>query len=63
MVSPWGIIRNGGYAKWDIGLSYDISKYFTVFGRMENLLDEKYEEVIGYPALGRTFLAGGTAKF
>jgi len=27
------------------------------------LLDEHYEEIFGYPALGRAFWAGGTAKF
>ncbi|MGD0017479.1 MAG: TonB-dependent receptor [Verrucomicrobiia bacterium] len=56
-------VTNGGYAKVDIGLSCDISKHFTVFGRVENLLDEHYEEIYGYPALDRTFWVGGTAKF
>jgi vitamin B12 transporter len=56
-------VTNGGYVKVDIGLSCDISKHFTVFGRVENLLDEHYEEIFGYPALGRAFWAGGTAKF
>ncbi len=56
-------VTNGGYVKVDLGLSYDVCKYFTVFGRVENLLNERYEEIFGYPALGRTFWAGGTAKF
>ena len=43
-----GIVRNGGYARWDVGLAADVCKYCQVFVRVENLLDEKYEEVIGY---------------
>jgi vitamin B12 transporter len=56
-------VTNDGYVKVDLGLSCDISKHFTVFGRVENLLNDHYEEIFGYPALGRTFWAGGTAKF
>jgi outer membrane cobalamin receptor len=29
-----------------------------LFGRIENLMDEDYEEVDGYPALGRAVYAG-----
>ena len=63
VVSPYGIVRNGGYAKWDLGLTGDVCKHFQVFVRIENLIDERYEEVIGYPALGRTVIGGATAKF
>jgi vitamin B12 transporter len=63
VVAPYGIVRNGGYARWDVGLAADICKHCQVFVRLENLLDEKYEEVIGYPALGRTVIGGATAKF
>ena len=63
VVAPWGIVRNGGYAKWDLGLTADVCQHFQVFVRLENLLNEKYEEVIGYPALGRTVIGGATAKF
>ncbi len=55
--------RNDGYVKWDIGLTADVTKHFQVFGRIENLLDDHYQEVEGYPALGRVFYAGGRAKF
>ena len=62
VVAPYGIVRNGGYARWDVGLAADVCKYCQVFVRVENLLDEKYEEVIGYPALGRTVIGGATAE-
>ena len=63
VVSPWGIVRNGGYAKWNLGLTGDINKHLQAFVRLDNLLDEKYAEVIGYPALGRTVIGGATVKF
>ena len=63
VVSPWGIVRNGGYARWNLGLTGDVDKHFQVFVRLDNLLDEKYAEVIGYPALGRTVIGGATVKF
>ena len=58
-----GIVRNSGYAKWNLGLADDICKYCQVFVRCENLTDEKYSEVLGYPALGRTVIGGATVKF
>ena len=63
VVSPWGITRNSRYAKWDVGLKADVCKYCQLFIRVENLLDERYDETIGYPALGRTFWGGATARF
>lgn len=56
-------VTNAGYVRIDLGVSCDVCKYFTVFGRVENLIDDKYEEVFGFPALGRVFWAGGVAKF
>jgi vitamin B12 transporter len=37
---------------------YHVTDFFSVFGRIENLTDEKYAEVNGFPALGRTFYGG-----
>lgn len=56
-------VTNAGYAKIDLGLNWDVCKHFAIFGRVENVLDDKYEEVFGFPALGRVFWAGGVAKF
>lgn len=38
--------------------NHHINDEISVFGRIENLLDKKYDEVDGYPALGRGFYAG-----
>jgi vitamin B12 transporter len=56
-------VTNAGYVKLDLSLSCDVCKYFTVFGRAENLLDDRYEEAFGFPASGRTFWGGGTVRF
>lgn len=37
---------------------HQINDEINVFGRIENLLDKEYEEVDGYPALGRGFYGG-----
>jgi vitamin B12 transporter len=51
------------YAKWDVALSVEVHKNLEIFGRVENLLDERYEEANGYPSLGRIFWAGMKLKF
>jgi len=38
--------------------NYKISEGINLFGRIENLMDQDYEEVDGYPALGRAMYAG-----
>jgi vitamin B12 transporter len=45
------------YAAWSV------SDRVTVKMRVENLLDEHYEEVNGYPALGAGVFAGVEARF
>jgi vitamin B12 transporter len=45
------------YAAWEI------NERLTVKARVENLLDEQFEEVNGYPALGVGAYAGVTWKF
>ena len=56
-------VVNSGYVKWDLGLSYEVCKNFSVHGRLENLLNDRYEEVFGFPSLGRIFWLGATARF
>lgn len=36
---------------------------FTVSGRVENLFDEGYEQVVGFPSRGRTVFVGGRMVF
>jgi len=46
------------YTLLNLAMSYNICKHFQVFGRVENLLSEKYEEVKGYGSPGTTIMVG-----
>jgi outer membrane receptor protein involved in Fe transport len=47
-----------GYVRMDGGFSYRLPKGVEIYGRLDNMLDQKYEEVLGYPSLPFNFLAG-----
>ena len=61
--ATFGTTSDRPYAKWDVALSVKVHKNLEIFGRVENLLDERYEEANGYPALGRVFWGGMKLKF
>jgi outer membrane receptor protein involved in Fe transport len=52
------IFTNPGYATVAFGGAITIRRQFNVFVRVDNAFDRQYEEVLGYPALGRTALVG-----
>lgn len=51
------------YIKADLAVNYKINNYFKVFGRIDNLFNEKYEEAKGYATTGITTYAGVEASF
>lgn len=51
-------IINAGYAKVNAAGSYHVSNAFSLFARVENLLNQDYQEVRGYPAYRLNFSAG-----
>jgi outer membrane cobalamin receptor len=53
-----GLFDAAGYAVWNAGASVRLTKQIEAFGRIENLFGRKYEEVFGFPALPRGFMAG-----
>lgn len=53
-ISPYGIIHIGG--------AYDLNRYASLFGRIENLTNKHYEEVFGYGNRGRSVYIGIEAK-
>jgi outer membrane cobalamin receptor len=55
--------RNDDYATFRLFGNYEVSDHLVFNVRVENLFDEKYEEVIGYPALGRAIHAGFSYNF
>jgi len=54
----FGIVRNPRYEKVDLGGSYSLRPSIDLFIRVENLLNRRYAEVLGYTALSRNALAG-----
>jgi outer membrane cobalamin receptor len=50
--------NNKGYTHADIGFSYRMAHGVEIYGRLNNFLNQKYEEVFGYPSLHLNFLAG-----
>ena len=53
-----GLFRNKGYVVANAGFSYAVTRGFEVYGRLNNFLNQKYEESFGFPALHLNFLAG-----
>ena len=54
----FGINRNPAYQNVFLSASYTLSKHFTPVLRIDNLLNENYQEVLGYTALSRSIMGG-----
>ena len=52
------LFPDAGYAVLNGGFSYRLRRGLEIYGHLNNILDRKYEEVLGYPALPLNFLAG-----
>ncbi|MFA5119754.1 TonB-dependent receptor plug domain-containing protein [Zavarzinia sp.] len=51
------------YTLVNLAASYDLTESVQLYGRVENLFDEEYEEVYSYGENGRTAIAGVKASF
>jgi vitamin B12 transporter len=51
------------YSFVNFAAEYEVNKYMSIFGRIDNLTDEQYAEVFGFPALGRAAYAGVKVRF
>ena len=51
-------VFNDGYAKLNGSGSVHVSRFLTLFARVENLLNQDYQEIIGFPAYHLNFSAG-----
>jgi outer membrane cobalamin receptor len=49
---------NDGYAKLNAAGSYRLNRLVSAFARVENLLNQDYEEILGFPAYRLNFSAG-----
>jgi vitamin B12 transporter len=51
------------YSFVNFAAEYEINAHVTVFGRIDNLTNEHYAEVFGFPALGRAAYGGVKVRF
>jgi vitamin B12 transporter len=54
----FNIDHAAGYVRADLGGWYAINRRVTAYANVENALDRRYNEVVGYPALPINFRAG-----
>jgi len=57
------ISQNAGYGRLDLAISLDLLRGVSIYTRVANLLDKQYQDVIGYPALGRDVRVGMNYRF
>ncbi|SRR5579871_620620 len=53
-----GLFTNPGFARADAGAEYAVWSNVSIYGRVRNLNDARYEEVFGYPSERRNFFLG-----
>ena len=51
------------YSFVNIAAEYDVNPHFTIFARIDNVTNEQYSEVFGFPALGRAAYGGFRVRF
>jgi vitamin B12 transporter len=51
------------YSFVNIAAEYEVNSHLSVFGRIDNLGNEHYSEVFGFPALGRAAYGGVKVRF
>jgi vitamin B12 transporter len=51
------------YSFVNIAAEYEVNPRLSIFGRIDNLTNEHYSEVFGFPALGRAAYAGMKVRF
>jgi outer membrane receptor protein involved in Fe transport len=55
--------RNPGYARFDLATRYEFARGISLYARSTNLFDKKYQDVVGFPALGRDVRVGMSYRF
>jgi len=52
------LFRNHGYELLNAGFAYQLPKGIEIYGRLNNFLNQRYEEAFGFPSLRLNFIAG-----
>lgn len=55
--------HTAGYARFDAAASYEFRRGVSAYVRAQNLFDRQYQEVLGYPAMGREVRVGMNYRF
>jgi vitamin B12 transporter len=55
--------RNPGYARFDIATNYVLRRGVNFYARATNLFDRRYQDAVGFPALGRDVRVGMRYQF
>jgi vitamin B12 transporter len=53
-----GLTRNPGYARFDVAGHYELGYGVLLYAHAQNLFDRRYQDALGYPALGRDARVG-----
>ncbi len=53
-----GVFRNHGYQNLGINVNYALPRGVTVYANLRNALDQRYEEIYGYPSPLLNFVTG-----
>jgi vitamin B12 transporter len=53
-----GLTSNPGYAVFNVAGSFRVNSKVTATARVDNLFNEAYQQILGYPALGRAAQVG-----
>jgi vitamin B12 transporter len=51
------------YSFVNVAAEYEVDPHMSIFGRIDNLTNEQYSEVFGFPALGRAAYGGLKLRF
>lgn len=54
--------KNDGYTRLDTAIFYDLTKYFQIYTRVENLTNDHYYEALGFDNAGISFYSGLKAE-
>ncbi len=55
---PYSRVQMAPYGKADIRASYKVNDQLSIFARMENITDARYQEIRDYGTAGRSYYAG-----
>jgi vitamin B12 transporter len=52
------ITSDPSYVRWDAATTVPVAKGLSAIAQVQNLFDRKYQDAVGYPALGRNYRVG-----